>query len=71
MAARRARSGQLITLDGFAFQVVGVAAPGFFGVDVGQHFDVAVPICTEADLQRKELDARSSLGVVASCDGKA
>ncbi len=54
--------GQLITLDGFAFQVVGVAAPGFFGVDVGQHFDVAVPICTEAIFGGKNsmLDHRSA-----------
>jgi putative ABC transport system permease protein len=54
--------GQLITLDGFAFQVVGVAAPGFFGVEVGQHFDVAVPICTEAIFHGKNsmLDRRSA-----------
>jgi len=40
--------GQLITLNGYALQVVGVSAEGFFGVVAGNKFDVAVPICAEA-----------------------
>src|SRR4029077_3938168 len=36
-----------------SFQVVGVAAPGFFGLNVGQDFDVAVPICTDAIINGK------------------
>lgn len=39
--------GQRLLLDGHSFEVVGVAAPTFFGVDVGRRFDVAVPLCAE------------------------
>ncbi len=54
--------GSMITLDGHAFQIAGVTAAGFFGMDVGQHFEVAVPICAEAIMDGKNsmLDHRSS-----------
>jgi predicted permease len=39
--------GGTIRLDGFPYQIVGVAQDGFSGVDVGQGFDVAVPLCAE------------------------
>lgn len=53
--------GSMITLDGHQFEVIGVAAPGFYGVQVGNKFDVAIPICTAAqfDGARSRLDARS------------
>jgi putative ABC transport system permease protein len=40
--------GSVLSLSGHQFQVIGVAAPGFYGVDVGTKFDVAIPICAEA-----------------------
>ena len=39
--------GQPIMLDGRPFEVLGVTPPGFFGVEVGRSFDVAVPLCAE------------------------
>src|SRR5262245_12029574 len=39
--------GQTITLDSRPFDVIGVAQPGFFGVEVGRTFDVALPLCAE------------------------
>jgi putative ABC transport system permease protein len=39
--------GQSIMLDGRPFEVIGVTPPGFFGVEVGRSFDVAVPLCAE------------------------
>jgi len=39
--------GQTITLDRRRFDVIGVAQPGFFGVEVGRAFDVALPLCAE------------------------
>ncbi len=40
--------GSMLSLNQHSFQVVGVAPPGFFGVRVGEQFDVAVPVCAEA-----------------------
>ena len=37
-----------ITLDGFPFQIIGVAPSEFHGVEVGRNFDVAIPLCSEA-----------------------
>jgi predicted permease len=39
--------GQTILLDGHRFDIIGVAREGFFGVEVGRSFDVAVPLCSE------------------------
>jgi hypothetical protein len=36
--------GDTILLDGHRFDIIGVAPEGFFGVDVGRSFDVALPI---------------------------
>ncbi len=53
--------GRKLMLNGQPFPVIGVTAAGFFGVDVGHHFDVAVPICTEPLLEPGEhaLDERN------------
>jgi putative ABC transport system permease protein len=53
--------GSALSLDNHIFEVIGVSAPGFFGVDVGNKFDVAVPICTAAifDGEKSRLDQRS------------
>ncbi len=51
--------GRSLRLDGQVFPIIGVAPPGFVGVDVGSSFDVALPICAER-LTRGE---RSRLGV--------
>ncbi|HEX6974346.1 MAG TPA: ABC transporter permease [Vicinamibacterales bacterium] len=39
--------GQPITLDRHAFEIIGVAPPQFFGVEVGKTFDVMIPLCAE------------------------
>jgi putative ABC transport system permease protein len=54
--------GSLLRLNGHWFPVIGVAASGFFGTDVGERFDVALPICAEAVTRGKDsfLDQRSA-----------
>ena len=37
-----------------AFTIVGVMPPGFFGIEVGRTFDVAVPIATDRLISRRE-----------------
>jgi predicted permease len=39
--------GQTLTLEGHPFQILGITPPSFFGVSVGDRFDVAVPVCAE------------------------
>jgi len=39
--------GKTLTLEGHPFTIVGVAPPSFYGVSVGDRFDLAAPICTE------------------------
>jgi len=53
--------GSSVLFDGHPFQIVGVTAPGFYGVEVGKYFDVAAPICTAAlyDEHGSRLDRRS------------
>jgi predicted permease len=40
--------GRRISLGRYPFEVVGVAAAGFTGLEVGRGFDVVVPLCAEA-----------------------
>jgi len=39
--------GKTLTLEGHPFPIVGVTPSSFFGVSVGDRFDLAVPICAE------------------------
>ena len=39
--------GQKVTLEGHPFEIIGVTPAGFFGVEVGRNFDVALPVCAE------------------------
>ncbi len=50
-----------ISLDNHVFPIIGVAAPGFYGIEVGMKFDVALPVCASAtfDGAQPRLDHRS------------
>ena len=37
-----------VTLDGRPFRVLGVTPASFFGVEVGNRYDVAIPLCADA-----------------------
>ena len=39
--------GRKITLADKQLEVIGVTQPGFFGLEVGKSFDVAIPICAD------------------------
>src|SRR5579864_6430545 len=49
-AGERAAVGRKLTLDGHPIEIIGVAAAGFSGLEVGHSFDVAIPICSQASL---------------------
>ncbi len=39
--------GRSLSLDGYPFSVIGVTPPSFFGVEVGNRYDVAIPLCAD------------------------
>jgi hypothetical protein len=39
--------GSKLTLDGHPFQIIGVAPPSFYGIEVGRNFDVALALCSQ------------------------
>ncbi len=53
--------GKKISLNGHLFDVIGVTPAGFFGVEAGRNFDVAVPICAD---DQARLDARDNWWLV-------
>ncbi|HTQ52835.1 MAG TPA: ABC transporter permease [Bryobacteraceae bacterium] len=56
MAGDERALGKDLLLDGRRFTVIGVMPPQFFGVEVGNRFDVAVPLCAD---QRKRAKSRT------------
>jgi putative ABC transport system permease protein len=46
--------GRTLRLDGVTFTIVGVAPAGFFGLEVGRTFDVAVPLGAEPLIRRRD-----------------
>ena len=60
--AAQSAVGSSVSLNHQLFQIIGVASPGFSGVEVGNKFDVAVPVCSSVlfDEKHPRLDARSS-----------
>ena len=39
--------GSKLTVEGHPVEIIGVTSPGFYGLEVGRSFDVAVPLCSE------------------------
>lgn len=40
-------TSRTVRLDGKVFPIIGVTEPGFFGVEIGHKFEVAVPLCSD------------------------
>jgi predicted permease len=53
--------GSTLSLDNHIFNVIGVSAPGFFGLEVGNKFDLAIPVCAAEifDGPKSRMDRRS------------
>jgi len=39
--------GRKLTLNGYPFPIIGVTPPSFYGLEVGDQYDVAIPICAD------------------------
>jgi hypothetical protein len=45
--------GASVPLDGHPFQIVGVADPRFFGIEIGYDVPIWVPLCSEAIIRQR------------------
>ena len=48
--------GRTVNLDGHSVLVIGVTLPSFFGVEVGNRYDVAIPLCADRLLAQDQND---------------
>jgi putative ABC transport system permease protein len=62
--------GRKLTLNGHSFEVIGVTPAGFFGVEVGRTFDVAVVLCAEPIIRAEESKLDTPNGWWLSCMGR-
>src|SRR5215472_50558 len=53
--------GGKLLVDGHPLEVLGVTPPGFFGLDVGSSFDVAVPFCSVPAINNSPVLTRRDL----------
>jgi predicted permease len=51
--------GRTLTLEHHPFSIIGVAAAGFYGLNVGRSFDLAIPLCAEAVLGGQDSRVKS------------
>jgi putative ABC transport system permease protein len=55
MGGRELGAGSTLLIDGDLAEVVGVAPPQFFGLAVGDDFDIAIPFCQPKDPLRRDV----------------
>jgi len=56
MGGRPITSAESVLLDGVQYHIVGVTPPRFFGLAVGEGFDIVTPLCTPPKVQREYFD---------------
>ncbi len=56
MAGRELTGADTLIVDGRPAQVLGVTPPEFFGLAVGENFDIAFPLCHPKELRGEEFD---------------
>jgi predicted permease len=56
MGGRELDGNSTLVVDGHLTQVIGVTPPSFFGLVVGESFDIAVPLCYSMGMQGEVFD---------------
>ena len=62
MGGRELDGNSTLVVDGHLAQVIGVTPPSFFGLVVGESFDIAVPLCYSRECKARCLTYRSWAG---------
>jgi predicted permease len=53
--------GRTVSLDGHPFPVIGITPESFFGVEVGNRYEVAIPLCADQLLAEDKTRIRATL----------
>jgi predicted permease len=56
MGGRELYGNYTLIVDGHPAEVIGVTPPGFFGLALGESFDIAFPFCREKESRREMFD---------------
>jgi predicted permease len=56
LGGREIERNARLPVNGESHEVIGVTPPGFFGIAVGETFDIAVPLCHQPKLRRDLFD---------------
>jgi predicted permease len=56
MGGRRLDENAALKINGDLYQIVGVTPPDFFGLAVGESFDIALPLCRPQAIRRELFD---------------
>jgi predicted permease len=56
MGGRRLDPNARLKINGDLYEIVGVTPPGFFGLAVGETFDIALPLCRPETIRREIFD---------------
>ena len=65
-AAAESAVGSTLMLNGQPFQVIGVNEPGFYGMEVGKTYDVAIPLCSSIVFDKRNIESRSRWWLTAA-----
>ncbi len=56
MGGRELSSASKLMLDGHLVEVIGVTPPEFFGLAVGESFEIAIPFCRPKEMRRDQFE---------------
>ena len=59
-----------VSINRHPFPIIGVAERGFYGVEVGRNFDVALPLCAESVVNGEDSQLKSRIGWWLSVMGR-
>jgi putative ABC transport system permease protein len=62
MGRREPGPGTKMVVDNELVEIVGVTPPGFFGISVGDSFDIALPLCRQREALRRDIFEVSVMG---------
>ncbi len=57
---KKSALGSKLVLEGHPIEVIGITPAGFYGLEVGRSYDVAVPLCSEVLINGRKFRSESA-----------